>query len=122
MKRRFSESQKSPSFRDFSFVTPSVELHGPNPRRYSLGGREEKKGGVMKVLSVVSIAALVVFTGCATQERVSTMEGRGTTQIYSASFDQVWRAAVDASQRDGLEIITADRSSGPPNDSCAYVR
>ena len=66
----------------------------------------------MRVLSVLSIAALIVLTGCATQKRVSTMEGRGTTQIYSASFDQVWRAAVDAAQHDGLDIITADRTSG----------
>jgi hypothetical protein len=40
------------------------------------------------------------------------MEGRGTTQVYASSFDPVWRAAVDAAQQDGLEIITADRTTG----------
>lgn len=66
----------------------------------------------MKVLSVWGVATALVLAGCATKERVSTMEGRGTTQVYASSFDPVWRASVDAAQRDGLEIITADRTTG----------
>ena len=66
----------------------------------------------MRILSILSAGmALVVLTGCTTQKRVATMEGRGTKQIYTASFDQAWRAAVDASQRD-LEIVSTDRSRG----------
>jgi hypothetical protein len=66
----------------------------------------------MRILSMFAAGvALAIVTGCTTQKRVTTLEGRGTKQIYTASFDQAWRAAVDASQRD-LEIVSSDRSRG----------
>jgi hypothetical protein len=66
----------------------------------------------MKILSVLTLVGVLLAAGCATQKRVSELQGRGTTQIYGASFEPVWRAAVDAVQQDGLEVITADRTSG----------
>jgi hypothetical protein len=55
---------------------------------------------------------VLIVTGCATQKQVAESQGRGITQTYGASFDPVWRAAVDAVQQNGLEVITADRTSG----------
>ena len=66
----------------------------------------------MKVLSILSLVGVVIATGCATQRQVAESQGRGTTQTYGASFDPVWRAAVDAVQQNGLEVITADRTTG----------
>src|SRR3954467_619883 len=67
----------------------------------------------MKILSVLSPVVLALLVaGCATQKQVSTYEGRGTKRVYNASFDQTWRASVDAAQRGDLEIIDADRSAG----------
>jgi len=66
----------------------------------------------MKLFSILSLAAALTVAGCATQKRVSQMQGHGTTQVYAASFDPAWRAAVDAAQHDSLEIVTADRTTG----------
>ena len=65
----------------------------------------------MKILIAITTIALIAC-GCATQKRVATLEGRGASQTYSAPFDQVWRATIDAAQRNGLEILSADRASG----------
>jgi hypothetical protein len=67
----------------------------------------------MKILSVLSPVVLAILVaGCATQKQVSTLEGRGTKRVYNATFDQTWRAAIDASQRNSLEIADADRAAG----------
>ena len=61
------------------------------------------------LLAVVAIAAL---TGCATSSQVSHMEGHGRREVYNASYDQVWRAAIDAAQVGDLRVTDADRSNG----------
>jgi hypothetical protein len=66
----------------------------------------------MKILSVLSLIGVLIATGCATQKGVAESQGRGTTQAYGASFDRVWRASIDAVQQNGLEVITADKTSG----------
>ena len=66
----------------------------------------------MKVFSVLSITALLVFAGCATERQVAELRGHGTRQYYGASFDQAWRAAIDAAQMQGLEVMSADRNRG----------
>ena len=67
----------------------------------------------MKILSVLSpIALAILVAGCATQKQVATLEGHGTRRVYNATFDQTWRAAIDAAQRGDLEIIDADRAGG----------
>ena len=67
----------------------------------------------MKFVSIFSsFAAAALLVGCATQRQVAHMEGDGTRQVYNAPYDQVWRATVDAAQRDGLEVTTSDRSTG----------
>jgi hypothetical protein len=66
----------------------------------------------MRTVSILSAALAVLLIGCTTQKRVATLEGRGTKQIYSANFNQAWRAAVDAAQQGDLEIVSSDRSRG----------
>jgi hypothetical protein len=78
-----------------------------------VAGRETNERSNMKILSVLStVALLVLAAGCATQKPVATLRGHGTRQVYTATFDQMWRAAVDAAQRDDLEMVTADRDHG----------
>jgi hypothetical protein len=66
----------------------------------------------MKGYGIFSLAAALVFVGCATQNQVARQQGFGTSRTYTATYDQAWRATVDASQQDGLQVITADRASG----------
>ena len=66
----------------------------------------------MKGLSILSVAALLLFAGCATPRRVAELRGHGTRQYYGATFDQTWRAAIDAAQMQGLEVSTAERNRG----------
>ncbi|MCI0746602.1 MAG: hypothetical protein L0Y58_14475 [Verrucomicrobia subdivision 3 bacterium] len=66
----------------------------------------------MKQLILAGLALALIVTGCSTPQRVATLEGRGTKQTFDASYEAVWRAAVDASQQGELEILNADRSRG----------
>lgn len=66
----------------------------------------------MKIILLLASVGVALLTGCATQQKVTTLEGRGTKQIYAANFDQTWRAAVDAAQQRNLEIVSSDRSRG----------
>src|SRR4051794_16733241 len=73
------------------------------------------RGGLntMKKMCVLGTALLLtLITGCYTSRQVATMQGHGTKQVFNASYDQVWRAAVDAAQQPGLSIVSADRTAG----------
>lgn len=81
--------------------------------KVDISAREEaNERSLMKVFSVLSITALLVFAGCATQRRVAELRGHGTREYYSATFDQTWRAAIDAAQAHSLDVVTADRNRG----------
>ncbi|HMJ92130.1 MAG TPA: hypothetical protein VK530_20075 [Candidatus Acidoferrum sp.] len=67
----------------------------------------------MKSVSLITAFALAtMLVGCATQKKVSTLEDDGDRRIYHATYDQVWRAAVDAAQDGDLEVTQADRTTG----------
>src|SRR3954464_13140871 len=66
---------------------------------------------IMKILTAILALAFVVC-GCSTTKSVAEKQGKGTKQVYRAPFDQVWRAAVDATQIGDLEILNADRAQG----------
>ena len=66
----------------------------------------------MKLLSVFSFAAALMMSGCATHHDLSAYRGTGTRRIYTAAFDQVWRAARDAADSAGLQVVRADRDRG----------
>ena len=66
----------------------------------------------MKLLSVITAIVAILLAGCATKRQVAEMEGRGDRRVYHASFDQVWRAAIDAAQISDLEVVEANRATG----------
>lgn len=61
-------------------------------------------------IGLIVLAAL--FAGCSTPKSVSRMQGRGTRQIYDASYDRVWSAAVASAQQGDLQILTANKTQG----------
>lgn len=65
-----------------------------------------------RILLIATAIAAALFAGCATQKQVTNLQGQGTTMLYNAPFEQVWRASVDGAQLNDLEILTADRESG----------
>jgi hypothetical protein len=68
-------------------------------------------GGIMKFY-LLSFLVVILGAGCATQKQVAGMEGRGKHAVFSAPYDTVWRAAVDAAQTGDLRVNVADRSNG----------
>jgi hypothetical protein len=67
----------------------------------------------MKCLLNSFVCILIVCSaGCATSKQVAQMEGRGKQQVFPASYDQVWRAAVDAAQISDLQVRSADKENG----------
>ncbi len=61
---------------------------------------------------LLCVLAVGFVTGCATQKQVATMQGQGKKETFAASYDQVWRAAIDAAQNRGLEVSSTDRATG----------
>jgi len=68
----------------------------------------------MKIVSVVSaIIVAAILLGCATRQRRDvTITGPGTKRVYAATFDQTWRAALNAARRSDLALVTTDHSLG----------
>jgi hypothetical protein len=60
----------------------------------------------------ITYFAAALLTGCATSHQVATMEGHGRKEVYNASYDQTWRAAVDAAQVGDLRVTDANRENG----------
>ncbi|MDQ6630421.1 MAG: hypothetical protein M3Y82_01530 [Verrucomicrobiota bacterium] len=60
----------------------------------------------------VGLIAVAFLTGCYTSQQVSQMKGHGSRETFKATYDQVWRAAVDAAQVHGLQVHTTDRANG----------
>jgi len=66
----------------------------------------------MKSIYLFGLALALSVTGCATQRQVASMQGHGTKEAFNASFDPTWRAAVDAVQQHGLNVVNVDRNRG----------
>ena len=66
----------------------------------------------MRSIYFWGLALILSVTGCATQRQVANMQGHGSKQTFTASFDPTWRAAVDAVQQNGLSIVSVDRTRG----------
>jgi hypothetical protein len=54
----------------------------------------------------------LLAAGCSSPKTVANLEGKGTKQTFNYSYDNVWRAAVDAAQQGELQVINADRERG----------
>jgi len=66
----------------------------------------------MKSIMVASLAVALFVVGCSSPKSVSSLEGKGTTQVFDYPYDTVWRAAVDATQQGELQVLKADRERG----------
>ena|SRR5437867_2769831 len=64
------------------------------------------------IMGSVGLALLLMASGCSTTKSVAHMQGQGIKQTYNASFDPVWRAAVDAAQIGDLRVLDANRERG----------
>jgi hypothetical protein len=59
----------------------------------------------------VAILAVLLLTACTTT--TSTMKGEGPApRVYSASFDQVWGATIEAVANLGWAVEESDKASG----------
>lgn len=58
--------------------------------------------------TALAAAALAAAAGCATTESLRQSRGQGTTRYYEAPFGQLWRAAVEAIEANGLQLDRAD--------------
>jgi hypothetical protein len=59
-----------------------------------------------------SLMAVALLTGCATQRQVANLEGHGKRAVFTAPYENVWRAAIDAAQSQDLEVRSADPQAG----------
>jgi len=64
------------------------------------------------ICAFAALATVAVLIGCSTPKTVAAKRGLGTKQVYHAGYDQVWRAAVDATQLGDLHVLQADRAAG----------
>lgn len=64
------------------------------------------------IFTVAAMAMIFAFTGCSTPKKVETLEGRGARQVFGASLDQVWQAALAAADMEGLHMVSNNRESG----------
>ncbi len=64
------------------------------------------------IISICGLAVMLGLTGCSTPRTVSSMKGSGVKQVFSAPFDPVWRATIDAAQHDNLTVTRSDREHG----------
>lgn len=79
--------------------------------------RNETSDSVLKMKTTLSCLlgfglVLLFGDGCSSPQSVSRLEGNGTKEIYSAGYDQVWKAAVAAAQTGDLYILNAQKQQG----------
>jgi hypothetical protein len=67
----------------------------------------------MKTSMIISGALCgLLLAGCSTPHQVANSEGKAMVRTYNAEFAPVWRSTIDAVQMNGLEITSANRSTG----------
>ena len=66
----------------------------------------------MKSTMLLGCVLALLAAGCSSPKTVANLEGKGTKQTFSYSYDSVWRAAVDAAQQGELQVMNADRERG----------
>jgi hypothetical protein len=65
-----------------------------------------------RICLVAALVWLWMVTGCTTQKSVAGMQGWGPSQVFNAGFDPVWNAALAAVEKNGFQIVKADRAKG----------
>ena len=66
----------------------------------------------MKSIMLLGCVLALLAAGCSSPKTVANLEGKGTKQTFNYSYDNVWRAAVDAAQQGELQVMNADRERG----------
>jgi hypothetical protein len=67
----------------------------------------------MKIMfSLVALAYVLLSAGCSTPQSVSQMEGKGSKEVFNASYDRVWNAAHSSAQQGDLYILYANKNDG----------
>ena len=64
------------------------------------------------VSAVAAVGLIAVLFGCSTPTTVAAKRGLGAKQVYHATYEQVWRATIDAAQLGDLHILQADKPNG----------
>ena len=64
------------------------------------------------LIPVFSFLVAALTSGCSTSRSVANLEGHGRKQVYLATYDAVWRAAIYAAQQGSLEVMNADKVNG----------
>ncbi len=59
-----------------------------------------------------AITAAALLVGCTTHRQTATLVGPGTKRVYTATYDQAWRATLEAMRRSNLAAVTTDRTVG----------
>lgn len=52
------------------------------------------------------------IAGCASTQSIKKLENQGTKQIFTANYEKVWEAAVNACNRNSLTIKELDKENG----------
>lgn len=55
---------------------------------------------------------LILLVGCASTETVRESRGEGTKNLYSATVENVYAAALRAAKSEELEIVATDKDAG----------
>ena len=64
----------------------------------------------MKKLLVVLLCLGLV--GCASTKSMRGLENQGTKQIFTANYEKVWEAAINACSRNNITVKEIDKEKG----------
>ena len=65
-----------------------------------------------RILLLLATGVLVVAAGCSSPAKVAASRGQGRKEVYNATYDDVWAAAVEAAQSGDLFILHSDKANG----------
>ncbi len=54
----------------------------------------------------------VISAGCSTIDTVQELEGEGSKKEFSAPYEKVWNAAVQACSQDKIAVVAANKDMG----------
>lgn len=60
------------------------------------------------------------IAGCASSQSIKKLENQGTKQIFTATYEKVWEAAINACNRNSLTIKELDKENGYINADTPY--
>jgi hypothetical protein len=64
------------------------------------------------MFSLVALAFVLAAAGCSTPRSVAELQGQGAKEVYNATYNHVWNAAVASAQMGDLYILHTDKPGG----------